>query len=518
MHASKFPSGGVSLSGDPVVKAVVDMRNGPYSGIRETVMFSRNLLATPLLIILDILAISFSLGIAYLVRTYFLPVLLPGIIQPQLLANSLQNLWWLPFVLVACMVYEDLYQKRLPYWKEVEKILKACTLAVIFSIALLYLAKMSGEMSRTLVMITWLMTVVFIPLVRYLGKLLLVRVGIWCKPVIIIGAGKTGALVASALIREKTMGYEIIGLLDDNRKLTGLTDPKSKKNISILGTFAEAEKIISQTRVQEVIVAAPGLPPKQLVELTNRLQPFVNNVMVVPDLFGLSMNGIEVEYFFEEQALLLNVKNRLKSTLNRSIKRLFDVFMGMLLLFSCIPLLCLIAVAIKLDSRGPVFFAHERMGQGSDSFTCYKFRTMFLEGDSLLKKYLRKNPQARQEWQTYNKLKDNDPRVTGVGAFLRRFSLDELPQLINVIQGNMSLVGPRPYLMRERKQMGNWIYDIHVARPGITGLWQVSGRNEIEFEGRLKLDVWYVRNWSLWLDIVLLMKTFKAVLKKDGAY
>ena len=513
-----FLNGGVSLSGDPAVKAVVEMRNGAYSGIAETVLFSRNLLAVPLLIILDILAIGFSLGIAYLIRTYFLPTLLPGFFQPELLANSVQNLWWLPLVLAACMAYEELYQKRLPYWKEVEKILKACTLAVIFSIALLYLAKMSGEMSRTLVMITWLMTVVLIPVVRYLGKLVMVMFGVWCRPVIIIGAGKTGELVATALIREKTMGYEIIGLLDDNRELTGLTHSKSKKVIPILGAFAEAEKIIFQTRVQEVIVAAPGMPSRQLVELTNSLQPLVNNVMVVPDLFGLSMNGIEVEYFFEEQALLLNVKNRLKSTLNRSIKRLFDIFTGVLLLFSCIPLLCLIAVAIKLDSRGPVFFAQERMGQGSDSFTCYKFRTMLLEGDSLLKNYLRKNPQARQEWQTYNKLKDNDPRVTGVGAALRRFSLDELPQLINVILGNMSLVGPRPYLMRERKQMGNWIYDIHVAKPGITGLWQVSGRNEIDFEGRLKLDVWYVRNWSLWLDIVLLLKTFRAVLKKDGAY
>ena len=506
------------MSGDPVVKAVVEMRNPAYSGISETVLLSRNLLAVPLLIILDVLSIGFSLGIAYLIRTYVLPVLLPGFFHPELLANSVQHLWWLPLVLVACMAYEDLYQKRLPYWKEVEKILKACTLAVIFSIALLYLAKMSGEISRTLVMITWFMTVVFIPTFRYLGKLFLVKVGIWCKPVIIIGAGKTGALVASALIREKTMGYKIIGLLDDNLQLVGLAYPKSKKNIPILGTLAEAEKIIFDTRVQEIIVAVPGMPPKMLVELTNSLQPLVNNVMVVPDLFGLSMNGIEVEYFFEEQALLLNVKNRLKSTLNRSIKRLFDLFAGLLLLFLSIPLLCLIAVAIKFDSKGPVFFAHERMGQGSDSFTCYKFRTMFLESDSLLKEYLRKKPLARQEWQTYNKLKDNDPRVTRVGAVLRRFSLDELPQLINVILGNMSLVGPRPYLMRERKQMGNWIYDIHVARPGITGLWQVSGRNEIEFEGRLKLDVWYVRNWALWLDIVLLLKTVRVVLKKDGAY
>ncbi|ACV64812.1 exopolysaccharide biosynthesis polyprenyl glycosylphosphotransferase [Desulfofarcimen acetoxidans DSM 771] len=506
------------MSGDPAVKVLMDMKNRTCSSLDETVIFSRSLLAVPLLIILDMLAIAFSLGIAYLIRTYVLPVLLPGFFHSGLLSSSLQNLWWQPFILVACMIYEELYQKRLPYWKEVEKILKACTLAVIFSIALLYLAKLSGEMSRTLVMMTWFMTAVSIPLLRYTGKLLLVKAGVWSKPVLVIGAGKTAELIASALSREKTMGYEIIGLLDDNPNLTGIYNAKSKKVMPVLGTFVQAEKIISQTRVQEVIVAAPGMPSKKLVELTNSLQPLVNNVMVVPDLFGLSMNGIEVEYFFEEQALLLNVKNRLKSTLNRSIKRLFDVLTGSILLLLCIPLLCMIAIAIKIDSRGPVFFAHERMGQGSECFTCYKFRTMYLEGESLLKKHLRKNPQARQEWLKYNKIKDNDPRVTRVGAVLRRFSLDELPQLINVVFGNMSLVGPRPYLMREKKQMGNWVFDIHVAKPGITGLWQVSGRNEIEFEGRLKLDVWYVRNWSLWLDIVMLLKTLKVVLKRDGAY
>ncbi|AEG61877.1 sugar transferase [Desulforamulus ruminis] len=506
------------LTEGPAVNQTVKMPLHPDQSASKVSLTTKGFIVIPCLILLDAVAIGTSLLIAYLTRIYALPWLLPGVFKPELLENTLQNLGWLPFTIIACMAYEDLYQKRMPFWKEVEKILKASTLAVIFSISLLYLAKMTGEISRTLVMITWLVTIVLIPTFRYFGKLFLIKMRIWSKPVLIIGAGKTGELILRAFTREDTMGYKIIGFLDDNKEINGLVHPRSKEIIPKLGTFDEAESIILASGVQEVIVAAPGLPAKNLVELTNRIQPLVNNVMLVPDLFGISMNGIEVEYFFDEQALLLNVKNKLKSNLNKSIKRAFDIMTGSIMSLLCMPIMFVMAAAIKIDSKGPVFFAQERLGQNGAAFTCYKFRTMYIDGDKVLKKYLRTNQQAKKQWQTFNKLKDYDPRVTKIGSLLRRFSLDELPQLINVIMGDMSLVGPRPYLPRERKQMGNWIYDIHVAKPGITGLWQVSGRNEIEFEGRLKLDTWYVRNWSLWLDIILLIKTIRVVLRKEGAY
>ncbi|AEF95436.1 Undecaprenyl-phosphate galactose phosphotransferase, WbaP [Desulfotomaculum nigrificans CO-1-SRB] len=506
------------MSGGPTITQQVEKT--AYQNSRAPIMISnaRTLLAIPALIIIDILAIIFSLLMACIMRTYILPSLLPGAFKMRLLASTLENLWWLPIILIICMAYEELYQKRLPYWKEVEKILRACTLAIVFTIAWLYLAKQSAEMSRTLVVISWATTIILIPLFRYWGKLTLIKTKIWNRPVIIVGAGKTGELITNALNREKTMGYSVIGYLDDNQSITCLPHPGTQKPIPVLGSFDDAEKIIATTGVQEVIVAAPGLPAQKLVELTNRLQPLVNNVMLIPDLFGLSMNGIEVEYFFDEQVLLLYVKNKLKSNLNRFIKRMFDLIAGSLLLVLTLPIMIIITAAIRLDSKGPAFFKQERMGQKGCQFTCYKFRTMYIEGDKILKRYLQSNPKAREEWQVFNKLKEYDPRVTRVGAILRRFSLDELPQLINVILGDMSLVGPRPYLPRERKQMGNWAPDIHVAKPGITGLWQVSGRNQIEFEGRLKLDTWYVRNWSLWLDVVLLLKTIKVVLRREGAY
>ncbi len=479
---------------------------------------TKGVLAIPALILVDLLAIALSLFLAYAGRTYFLPLFFPRIFPAELLANTIPSLWWLPIIYIACMAYEDLYQKRLPFWTEVEKILKAGTLAMTFSVLLLYLGKISGSTSRTWVIMIWLLSIIVIPQIRYLGKLALIRMHIWNKPVILVGAGKTGQLIVNALSRERTMGYEIVGVLDDNLELKGLINPKTKANIPILGTFREASNVLLANNIHEVIVAAPSLPPGELVELTNRLQALANNVMLVPDLVGLSMNGIEVGYFFEEQTLLLNVKNRLRSPFNRGVKKVFDLGFGLLFLMLTTPLMILMAIACKLDSPGPVFFRQERLGQKGDTFVCYKFRTMYANEEQLLKGYLKKNQAARQEWETYRKLKDYDPRVSKVGRLLRKFSLDELPQLFNVMIGDMSLVGPRPYLIRERVQMGGLAHDIHIAKPGITGLWQVSGRNEIEFESRLKLDVWYVRNWSLLLDMILLVRTIRVVVKHEGAY
>lgn len=501
------------MNGGPAVKQDIELK---YN--EKTSLLSGKILVVPSLIIIDIVAIQLSLLSAYMIRIYMLPWFLPTLYEPVLIANTLENLWWLPIVIIGCLAYEELYQKRLPFWKETEKILKASTLAVVFTIALMYLAKISEDVSRTLVLITWLLTLFFLPLVRYFGKRLLKRLRIWVKPVLIIGAGKTGELICKALVKESTMGYEIIGYLDDNHQLKGVVEPNSNKFIPIIGTIDDAEKIISNTKVEEVIIAAPGMPPQKLVELTNQLQPMVKNVMVVPDLFGLAMNDIEIEYFLNEQVLLLNVKNKLKSSINILIKRAFDILVGSVILFLTTPIMLLLAIIIKLDSRGPILFAQERIGQRGEIFTCYKFRTMYLNGDKLLKKHLKRNGQALEEWQTYNKLRGFDPRLTKFGAILRRFSLDELPQIINVIKGEMSLVGPRPYIMREKQQMGNYYHDILIAKPGITGLWQVSGRSEINFEGRLKLDVWYVRNWSILMDIVLLLRTIRVVFKREGAY
>lgn len=207
-----------------------------------------------------------------------------------------------------------------------------------------------------------------------------------------------------------------------------------------------------------------------------------------------------------------------KSFLTCGIKRLFDIVAGMIILILGIPLMGVVAFLIKLDSRGPVFYIHRRLGKNGRYFRCYKFRTMKQNCDSALEEYLQTQPAAGKEWKKFAKLRCFDPRLTTLGAKLRKYSLDELPQLINVIKGEMSLVGPRPYLPREEQQMGYAANIILQTTPGITGLWQVSGRNSVDFCGRLRLDTWYVINWTLWLDIIILFKTIRVVVTGRDAY
>ena len=479
---------------------------------------ARKLLSIPALIAIDLAAVIGSLLAAFYLRSSIFQSLFPSFFPEELLESTFSNIWWFPLVVIFCLLYENLYQKRLPFWTEVEILLKAVTLSVFLTIVWLYLAQVDQEISRTLIILTWFSLIILLPLFRYYGKILLSFLTLWKKPVLIVGSGSAAMLIARALQREKTIGYEVIGLLEHKNNLAGPSSFKQSPAIPLIGTTDHAEDIISKTGVEDIIIAVSGLPTRKLVKMTNRLQRMTSNVLLMPDLFGLALSGIELQYFFQEQTLLLQIKNRLKSTFNRAIKQTMDLLLGAILFLLSLPLLALLALAVKLDSKGPVFYVDSRLGQGRKLFNCYKFRTMSCNAGEILTTHLEVNPEAKEMWQNYQKLGPDDPRVTRVGAFLRRFSLDELPQLINVVKGEMSLVGPRPYLPREEGLMGEWLNDIIVAKPGLTGLWQVSGRNNISFEGRLKLDSWYMKNWSPWLDILLILRTFKVVIKADGAY
>jgi Undecaprenyl-phosphate galactose phosphotransferase WbaP len=194
-----------------------------------------------------------------------------------------------------------------------------------------------------------------------------------------------------------------------------------------------------------------------------------------------------------------------------------DTTAAAILLLAVAPLFLLLAAAVKLTSRGPVFFSHLRPGRDGKVFKALKFRTMVMDGDRVLDTLFQTHPEYRKQWELDQKLRD-DPRVTAIGKLLRHFSLDELPQLLNVMAGQMSLVGPRPILMAEIEKYGS-SYDIYTrVRPGITGLWQVSGRNNTTYEERLRFVEYYVRNWSVWLDLYILVRTVGVVLRGDGAY
>jgi Undecaprenyl-phosphate galactose phosphotransferase WbaP len=240
------------------------------------------------------------------------------------------------------------------------------------------------------------------------------------------------------------------------------------------------------------------------------------DISVIPAMRGVPLYGTDIAHFFSHEVALLRVRNNLRRWPARLTKRLFDTFVAALLLVLISPLMLLIAMALKIEG-GSVLFAHQRIGKNGRKFYCYKFRSMVPNAEQQLQLILQQNPSLKEEWHKEHKLKD-DPRVSKVGDFLRRTSLDELPQLFNVLKSEMSLVGPRPIVQDELQKYGLEKSYYLMVRPGMTGLWQVSGRNNVDYETRVYLDAWYVKNWSLWYDLAILFKTIKVVFWRNGAY
>ena len=220
----------------------------------------------------------------------------------------------------------------------------------------------------------------------------------------------------------------------------------------------------------------------------------------------------------EEEIKPIIVKRQKQSIAFRIVKRTIDIIAGLVGTILLIPITILVWLVriIKKENNGPLFFEQLRIGKNGKQFRMYKYRSMCMNADETLKKYLEENEDARKEYKKYKKLK-NDPRITKVGCFLRKTSLDEFPQFLNVLKGDMSLVGPRPYLPREQKDMGEYYSAIIKVKPGITGPWQIRGRNKLDFEDRMKLDLEYVNNMSIKEDIKMVWKTLTKVVKKDGA-
>ncbi|SFH06758.1 undecaprenyl-phosphate galactose phosphotransferase [Desulfotomaculum arcticum] len=474
-------------------------------------------LAVPLLLLNDILAFYLSILIAFAIRAFLLPAVIKTF--PEIFLSVIFHvLWWVPLLGCIFFIFEKSYTKRLSFWQEAGQLVKTTTLAFLVVVCIVFLAKLGDTTSRTLVMLAWAISLFVVPTLRYLGKLVLVKLHIWEKPVIIVGTGETGKLIANTFNREPTIGYKPVGFLGDG-KAEQLHRPAlvSGKEVPVLGSFDEAEAIMERSGIRDIIVAVPGMESKKLVQLVNRLQRKAHKLLVVPDLFGMPMEGVDVQYLFNERTLVLGIKNNLNDKVNIVIKRAFDLLAGLLILTGLLPFMLLIAILIKVESKGPVIFAHRRLGKDGVEFNCLKFRTMVSNAQQVLEELLENDQEAYEEWNRDFKLK-NDPRVTRIGNFLRKTSLDELPQIINVLKGEMSLVGPRPIVQDEIIKYGPMIDNYYQVPPGITGLWQVNGRSDVDYKTRVQIDTWYIRNWSLWLDITLLIRTISVVFACKGAY
>ncbi len=421
--------------------------------------------------------------------------------------------FWIPLVFIAFLGIAQTYTKMQPILETVRQVFYAVLYALITCILALYFMEASLLASRLYVVLFGVLALFNIYVGRYILLKLLKTTNTLTKPVILIGAGKTAELVLRSFDCDLGYRYRVIGILDDSP----ISEDLPQKFL-LMGTLENAAEIIHDSSVKTVIITAPGMEKEKLQTLLENIQPYVRDIIFVPDLIGVPLYNVEAQTLFNEQIMMLSLRNNLARRRNRLFKRLFDTVVGGLLCVPIFPILFIIAVCIKLDSKGDAFFNGQRIGQHGKTFTCYKFRSMYINASDILEEYLASHPAAQTEWNTFAKLRDYDPRVTKVGRWIRKYSLDELPQILNVIKGDMSLVGPRPYLPREREDIGEYLSTITLTVPGITGFWQTSGRNDVSFAGRVAMDTWYVRNWSIWLDLMYLFKTAKIVFTGKGAY
>ncbi len=419
---------------------------------------------------------------------------------------------WLPITFIIFLAQNKAYTAMYPFIYIIRSIFYAISYGLFACLVAIFFFT-HWQAPRSFFAVFWLLAMVLLCLERTSISLWLKKGHHLYEKIILIGAGRTAERTLHFFKNDLGYRYQIIGLIDDNP----LSAKLANKYI-IFGKVEKTEQIVREHSCQTVIITAPGMEISKLQQLINTVQPLVRNLSYVPDLIGMPMPGIEAQSLFSEEILMLKMKNNLAVKRNRIYKRIFDFILTIVGGIIISPVMLVLALYIKIDSEGNVFYNAERIGKNGKTFRCYKFRSMYVNSDEILQKYLNENQAAAQEWKKYAKLRGYDPRVTKAGAWLRKYSLDELPQIINVLKGDMSLVGPRPYLPREKKDIGKAVDVITLTLPGITGYWQVSGRNDVSFKERVAMDTWYIRNWSLWLDIMYLAKTLQAVMFSKGAY
>lgn len=457
------------------------------------------------LLLVDYMAIRGAECVAFSLRNLLVP-------ETQFRLSWLSIHVIIPAVYIVFMQVHELYTRRTQFWRIISEIFNVNLYAIGSLVFLMYLAQAAAQTSRLFVVLMWIFSFIFLVAGRYIIKKALNQVKVLQIPMLVMGAGKTASLVLEYLQKDAGLGYDFIGFLEDN-----VPEKKVAAMMPHLGAFADAEAIIYKTGVRHVLVIAPGLKNDEIQHIVYRLQPLVKRISFIPDMGKMPLATLDMESLIDGHIVTFSFRNNLAQWYNRFLKRAFDVICTSIGLICISPLLLAIAVWIYKDSPGPIIFKHRRVGRGGREFSCYKFRSMCVDADVKLKELLCRDPRAKAEWEKEFKLK-NDPRITKSGAFLRKTSLDELPQLVNVLKGEMSLVGPRPIIQAEIPKYGNFIEDFYMVRPGITGMWQTSGRNDVTYDERVQMDTWYVRNWNVWFDIVLIWRTMGVVLGKKGAY
>ena len=405
------------------------------------------------------------------------------------------------------------YTRFRPFWTEVFEILKTVFYLATFHLAYLFVVKI--HFSRLWVVSSLALLLVIVPLSRYLCRRALHLKGWWLQPTCIVGVGRNAVRTAKAVSSDEWMGHKVVGFVDLEGKLPSGT---LLEGLPVFPTIALHIKF-NRSVVEKPSVVFALESSSQMHEYGHEINRYImasSHATISPPISGLPLYGAEIINIYRHDSVIVKLQNKINCQSSRVVKRVFDLILSSLLLVALSPMLIVLAMLIRKDG-GPAVYGHKRIGRNGKSFYCLKFRSMRVDSALQLSQHLEQNPAARVEWDASRKLK-NDPRVTAIGHFSRRSSLDELPQLWNVIKGEMSLVGPRPIVIEECEKYGDDLPYYLSMLPGITGLWQSSGRSDTDYTKRVSLDVWYARNWSLWQDFVILVRTPVSLLKVKGAY
>lgn len=423
------------------------------------------------------------------------------ILHPE--SHVIRNYLWLSSIFLLTYYTHRLMTRRMVTTNEMMVILKSNIIALFAIFFVISLAKLGDGMSRTIILIYFALNMLN-PLWVYWIKKRFIRYGWMRKPVFVIGDSAGIENIQHWFAPDNPFGYDIAAMINVDEEPMRVVHQK----IDIL---------IQSGRYHAAIIDVDAPDIHEVSNLIDHIQKNVHRVILLPKISKTPMINGELISSIHHKGMAFYVKNNLLSVVDQFLKSIFDYLMAVILIILFSPILMILYALVSISTKGHPLFAHERIGLGGRKFRVWKFRTMYLDAQERLNLLLENCEESRQEWNNDFKLK-NDPRVTKIGSFLRKTSLDELPQLINVLRGEMSLVGPRPIVEAEIEKYGEFYHYFTAVKPGISGLWQVSGRNDIDYDERVQLDVWYVRNWSIELDLEILIKTAIVVLGRKGSY
>jgi undecaprenyl-phosphate galactose phosphotransferase len=426
-----------------------------------------------------------SIDILWLVLLFYLTIIIRQDITlfglPQFDLISLYDFLFVIIIIFVLVYYEGIYRFRYDFWQDTFKVIRSLIIGFLLTFSLLSLSQTNLEYSRSFIVIYFSFAIILWPIFKRYTKKLIFYSDTFRKDILIVGEDESVGIFKKEIVKNWYLGLKF------NDKV-----------------------------YKSVIIVSKGLNSSELNKLIEKYLHTISEIYVVPYITDINFTHSNIMEYSNIRLNTIQIENKLLIKSNILTKDIFDKIISFIIFPLFLIIHFLVSIAIRFDSTGSIWFRQKRLGKEDIDFKVYKYRTMYVNGDKILKEYLKQNPDEIKYYEKFHKYK-NDPRITKIGKILRATSLDELPQIINVLNGDMSLVGPRPYMVSEKEKLGDNQHFILKVKPGITGLWQVSGRNNLTFKERNELEVWYIKNWSLWQDLIILAKTIKVVIGKAGA-